>query len=111
MTSLLDGITASRARTAAAVIVIAAASIGVAIRAFGLTIPGAIALYFVVWWTVLFAVLPFGIRSQAQTGEVVPGSEPGAPSGPVMAVKAIWTTVTAAFVFLAAIALLPLAGL
>lgn len=40
------------------------------------------AIYFVIWWTVLFAVLPFGARSQVETGEVVPGSEPGAPAKP-----------------------------
>ncbi len=34
-----------------------------------------LALYFVIWWTILFAVLPIGIRSQYEAGEVVPGSE------------------------------------
>lgn len=38
------------------------------------------AVYFVVWWTTLFAVLPFGVRSQVEDGDVVAGSEPGAPS-------------------------------
>jgi predicted secreted protein len=39
-----------------------------------------IALYFIIWWLTLFAVLPFGIRSQHETGETVPGSDPGAPT-------------------------------
>ncbi len=38
-----------------------------------------IALYFIIWWLTLFAVLPFGIRSQHEEGETVPGSDPGAP--------------------------------
>jgi predicted secreted protein len=43
-------------------------------------IGSAVALYFVIWWLTLFAVLPFGVRSQLETGEVVAGSDPGAPT-------------------------------
>jgi predicted secreted protein len=39
----------------------------------------ALAVYFIIWWLTLFCVLPFGVRSQEESGEVVPGSEPGAP--------------------------------
>lgn len=46
-----------------------------------MTIGSALAIYFIIWWIVLFAVLPFGIRSQAEAGDVAPGSDPGAPSG------------------------------
>ena len=28
-----------------------------------------IAIFFVVWWIVLFAVLPFGVRTQGEAGE------------------------------------------
>jgi len=45
-----------------------------------MSITSAIAIYFVIWWTVLFAVLPWGIRTQAEAGEVVPGSAPSAPA-------------------------------
>ncbi len=38
-----------------------------------------IALYFIIWWLTLFAVLPFGVRSQHESGETVAGSDPGAP--------------------------------
>jgi len=38
------------------------------------------AIFFVVWWIVLFAVLPFGVRTQDQAGETVPGTPPGAPA-------------------------------
>jgi len=41
--------------------------------------PLAIALFFTIWWLVIFAVLPFGIRSQHEAGEIVPGTDPGAP--------------------------------
>ncbi|MGL4495208.1 MAG: DUF1467 family protein [Beijerinckiaceae bacterium] len=55
-----------------------------------------IAIYFVIWWIILFAVLPFGVRSQVEEGKVVPGSEPGAPVAPKLVQKAIWTSVLAA---------------
>jgi predicted secreted protein len=42
-------------------------------------IGSAIAIYFVVWWTTLFVVLPFGVRSQTEAGSVMPGTDPGAP--------------------------------
>ncbi len=104
-------IAASRSLTALAMLAVAAAAITVAVRLFGLTIPGALALYFVIWWIALFALLPVGVRSQAEAGEVTAGTEPGAPTVPALAEKAIWTTVAAAVVLVLAVALLPLAGL
>jgi predicted secreted protein len=58
-----------------------------------------LAIYFVVWWVVLFAVLPFGVRSQAEQGEVAPGTDPGAPAIPALKAKLVWTTVVSAAVF------------
>jgi predicted secreted protein len=40
-----------------------------------------LALYFMIWWLVLFAVLPFGVRTQDEAGEVVPGTPGSAPAG------------------------------
>jgi predicted secreted protein len=57
------------------------------------------AIYFIIWWVTLFAVLPWGVRSQAETGEVVPGSDPGAPSIPHLRAKLAWTTIVATVVF------------
>jgi predicted secreted protein len=45
-----------------------------------MNIGSGIAVYFIMWWVTLFMVLPFGIRSQAEAGEVSPGSDPGAPA-------------------------------
>ncbi len=45
----------------------------------------AVALYFIIWWTLLFAVLPWGVRTQGETGEVVPGTPASAPSKPRIA--------------------------
>jgi predicted secreted protein len=60
-----------------------------------------VAIFFIIWWVVLFTVLPWGIRSQAETGEVVPGSDPGAPALPKLKSKLMWTTLVAAIVFAA----------
>ena len=57
-----------------------------------------LAIYFVIWWTMLFAVLPFGVRSQAESGEVSPGTDPGAPVAPRLVSKALWTSIVAAIV-------------
>ncbi|MCD2181490.1 DUF1467 family protein [Rhizobium sp. TRM96647] len=38
------------------------------------------AVYFIIWWVTLFAVLPFGLRTQAEENEVVPGSVESAPA-------------------------------
>ena len=62
-----------------------------------------VAIYFIIWWVVLFAVLPWGIRSQVESGEVVPGSDPGAPALPKLWSKVIWTTVVSAVIFAALI--------
>ncbi|NBJ12438.1 DUF1467 family protein [Microvirga arsenatis] len=86
-------------------------AIAAAVGWFGLRVSGGLALYFVIWWILLFAVLPFGVRSQAEAGEVVQGSEPGAPTLPALREKAIWTTLVASVVLLIAAAVFPLAGL
>ena len=43
------------------------------------TISTGFAIYFVLWWIVLFVTLPFGVRSQHEDGEGAPGTDPGAP--------------------------------
>jgi predicted secreted protein len=63
------------------------------------SIATAVAVYFILWWVVLFAVLPWGVRSQQESGEIVPGSDPGAPSIPRLAAKLAWTTAVTTVVF------------
>ncbi len=58
-----------------------------------------IAIFFIIWWVVLFAVLPWGVRSQEESGEVAPGTDPGAPAVHRIWSKLVWTTVIAAVVF------------
>lgn len=60
----------------------------------------AAAIYFVIWWVVLFVVLPFGVRNATETGESVElGNDPGAPTVPALKAKLVWTTIVAAVVF------------
>lgn len=59
----------------------------------------ALAIFFVIWWTVLFAVLPFGMRSQEDDQDVVLGTARSAPSHFSFARKAFWTTVVSIVVF------------
>jgi predicted secreted protein len=66
------------------------------------TISTAFAIYFVMWWIVLFLTLPFGVRSQHEDGDSTPGTDPGAPVLPLMAKKLIWTTILSAVIYAAA---------
>ncbi|WP_284177003.1 DUF1467 family protein [Rhabdaerophilum sp. SD176] len=59
-----------------------------------------IAIYFVIWWTTLFAVLPLGVRSQVEAGEVTPGTEPGAPASTNIRKIVLVNSCVAAVVFL-----------
>lgn len=96
--------------TLAAVLLLGLAAIGSGV-ALKLTAVGAFGLYFVVWWTLLFAILPVRIQSQAELGTVVAGTDPGAPASPALRERAIWTSVAAGVVFVTAAALFPLTGL
>ena len=57
------------------------------------------AVYFLIWWLTLFAVLPWGVNAQGSDG--APGTDPGAPQRPRMLLKVLWTTVIATAVFVA----------
>jgi predicted secreted protein len=61
--------------------------------------PTIFAVFFLIWWVVLFAVLPWGVRSQHEGGDIAPGTDPGAPVLPKLGRKLIWTTLIAAIIF------------
>jgi predicted secreted protein len=48
-----------------------------------------VAIFLLIWFVVLFTVLPWGVR---QSSEPEPGHDPGAPSNPRLGRKAIITT-------------------
>lgn len=64
-----------------------------------MTLGTGIAIYFLLWWVTLFAVLPFGVHSQSEEGAIVKGSEPGAPVMSTVWRKLGWTTLVSATIF------------
>lgn len=66
-----------------------------------MSIVSAIAIYFLIWWVTLFAVLPFGVRTQEEEGSVIEGSAGSAPVHPKLFQKALATTLVSGIVFAA----------
>jgi predicted secreted protein len=64
-----------------------------------MAISTAIAIYFLIWWVTLFAVLPWGVSAQGEDGAA--GTDPGAPRVPHLKAKLIWTTALATAIFAA----------
>ncbi len=59
-----------------------------------------IAIYLVLWWVVLFTILPLGVRSHHEMGiDLKDGGDPGAPVNPNLKRKFITTTWVSAIVF------------
>ena len=56
----------------------------------------AIAIYVVIWWTVLFAILPIGVRTQGEDGAIVPGTPESAPTRPRLLRVVLLTTLVSA---------------
>jgi predicted secreted protein len=59
----------------------------------------AIAIYVIIWWTVLFAVLPMGVRTQGEDNAVVPGTPESAPTAPRLLRVVVLTTLISAAVY------------
>lgn len=57
-----------------------------------------LAIYFLIWWITLFAILPFGIKSQHE-GDIAPGTDPGAPLVPKLLSKVFWTTLVSTVLY------------
>ena len=64
-----------------------------------MTITAAFVLFSVTWFMVFFCVLPLRFVSQADAGEVVPGTPKSAPAGDVVLRKAKITTLVAIVVW------------
>ena len=58
---------------------------------FGLEI---IVIFVIIWWLVLFIILPFGIQRDKN---VVEGNDPGAPKDPMLKKKILITSVISFF--------------
>ena len=62
------------------------------IRDGGVGIVNGLVVFTLIWWVLLFTMLPIGVTSQQEDGDVVAGSEPGAPTRTNLAKKLWWTT-------------------
>ncbi len=58
---------------------------------FGLEI---IVIFVIVWWLVLFIVLPFGVQ---RDDNAIKGNDPGAPKDPMLKKKIYLTTIISFF--------------
>jgi len=58
-----------------------------------------IATFVIIWWTLLFAILPFGVRSQHEGDSMVPGTDPGAPIRHRLGLKILINTVLASILW------------
>ena len=66
-----------------------------------MTVSLGIALYIMIWWLTLFAVLPFGVKTQGEVGEVVEGTPASAPATPRILSTLFINTIVAAITFAA----------
>lgn len=57
-----------------------------------MAITSALVLYAVIWFMVLFIVLPIGLQTQGDEGEIVPGTHAGSPARFSMKRKALQVT-------------------
>ena len=58
---------------------------------FGLEI---IVIFVVIWWLVLFTILPLGVQKE---DKILGGNDPGAPKNPMLKKKIILTSVISFF--------------
>ena len=56
------------------------------------------AVYFILWWLVLFAMLPFSLRTQDADGDVTLGTVASAPKGPHVLRAMLRTTIVTAVI-------------
>ena len=56
------------------------------------------ALYFILWWLVLFVTLPFGLKTQDEDEDVTLGTVSSAPKGPHILRAFVRTTIVSALI-------------
>ena len=59
-----------------------------------------LAIYGMIWFISLFLVLPFGVKTQDEQGDVEPGSPKSAPHQAAILKKMGYTTILATILFL-----------
>ncbi len=64
-----------------------------------MALPLAFGIFFVIWWTTLFAVMPFGIKTQLEEQSIVPGTPESAPANPRLLRIVLITTAVSCVLF------------
>jgi predicted secreted protein len=64
-----------------------------------MTLVTGIATFAIIWWLTLFIVLPFGIVTQEEEGDVEEGTAPSAPARPQIVRKLLITTAASIVIF------------
>lgn len=64
-----------------------------------MSVVSGLVLYAVIWFLTLFIVLPIRLETQGDRGEIVPGTQAGAPANLNMKRKALITTLVAAVIW------------
>jgi len=64
-----------------------------------MSIVGGLVVFSITWIIVLFTVLPWGIRTQEEEGDVEPGTVASAPASPAMWKKFAITTLVTIILF------------
>ncbi len=60
---------------------------------------GSIVVFVILWWLVFFMILPRNINSQREAGNIIEGTDPGAPANPNITKKLVITTVITSILF------------
>lgn len=57
---------------------------------------GFIVVFIITWWLSFFCVLPIGVQGQFEDdGDIVDGTEAGAPKQPMLKKKVLWASIGA----------------
>ena len=64
-----------------------------------MSITGSVVVFIILWWLVLFIILPRNINSQNETGNIIEGTDPGAPTNPNIVKKLVITTFITSLLF------------
>lgn len=64
-----------------------------------MSIISGMAIYFIIWWISLFAMLPLGLRTQAEENQIIPGTVASAPARARIGLAFFRTTIVATVIF------------
>ena len=76
-----------------------------------MSITAVIVIFATIWFLALLVALPIGLRTQAEDGEIVPGTPSSAPVDPMIRKKLLWATYAATAITIPLCAFIVYSGL